>query len=293
MVGFTSVQESPVSCPICSGAARRRFQKYGYWILECLTCQHRFADTAISEGQAKLIYDDRYFHGGRDGYPDYLSESELLVAHGRRYGALLKRYVPPGKVLDVGSAAGFILKGFQESGWIGKGIEPNPQMADYARIRLGLEVETGTLEEYSDETRYDLVSMIQVLPHFFDLRRALQAAAGITKPGGIWLIETWNRDSATAKVLGQHWHEYSPPSVLQWFSPAGLRRLVEQYGFKEVGRGRPAKYISPVHAKSLLKYKLNESALGRIACKIVDLVPDQFPIPYPADDLFWAIYQKL
>ena len=282
-----------MECPICSSATRRLFQKYGYWILECIICHHRFAEIAISEGHVELVYDDQYFQGGRDGYPDYLNESGLLTAQGRRYGALLKRYMPPGKMLDVGSAAGFILKGFRESGWIGKGIEPNPKMADYARIHLELEVETGTLEEYSDETRYDLVSMIQVLPHFFDLQKALQVAAGITKPGGFWLIETWNRDSLTAKVLGQHWHEYSPPSVLHWFSQAGVRRLVGQFGFKEVGRGRPAKYIYPVHAKSLLKYKFNESVLGQLTCQIVDLVPDRFPIPYLAGDLFWAIYQKL
>jgi SAM-dependent methyltransferase len=293
MVGFTSVQEPPVSCPICSGATHRIFQKRGYWILECLTCHHRFAERAISESQVKLIYDDQYFEGERDGYPDYLSESKLLLARGRRYGDLLRRYMAPGKMLDVGSAAGFILKGFQESGWSGKGIEPNPKMADYARIHLKLEVEAGTLEEYSDETRYDLVSMIQVLPHFFDLRRALQIAAGITKPGGFWLIETWNRDSLIAKVLGQQWHEYNAPSVLHWFSPAGVRRLAEQFGFKEVGRGRPEKYIYPDHAKSLLKYEYSESVLGRLTYKIADLVPDRLPIPYLVDDLFWAIYQEL
>jgi SAM-dependent methyltransferase len=292
MVGFPSVQQSSMSCPICRNAARRRFQNHGYWILECLICHHRFAEIAISENQAKLIYDDQYFQGGRDGYPDYLSESGLLIAQGRRYGALLKRYMPPGKMLDVGSAAGLILKGFQESGWIGKGLEPNSRMADYARTHLGLEVENGTLEEYSDETRYDLVSMIQVVPHFFDLQKALRVAAGITKSGGFWLIETWNKDSMTAKVLGQHWHEYSTPSVLHWFSQAGLRRLVEQFGFKEVMRGRPVKYIYPVHARFLLRYRLNGSVFGKLACKILDLTPDRFPIPYLADDIFWAIYRK-
>jgi hypothetical protein len=44
--------------------------------------------------------------------------------------------------------------------------------------------------------------------------------------GRAWIIETWNRDDWVARLLGRHWHEYSPPSVLHWFNPDGLRRLV-------------------------------------------------------------------
>jgi len=37
------------------------------------------------------------------------------------------------KVLDIGCAAGFILKGFEDSGWICRGIEPNETMAKAMR----------------------------------------------------------------------------------------------------------------------------------------------------------------
>jgi hypothetical protein len=282
-----------MNCPICDNPARRLFQKYGYWVLECMLCRHRFAEITASEEHVHLVYSDDYFQGGRAGYPDYLTEAELLLAQGKRYSTLLQRYMSPGRMLDVGSAAGFILKGFQESGWIGKGIEPNPKMADYARNHLKLDVENTTLEKYSDETRYDLISMIQVVPHFFDLYKALEIAAENTKAKGYWLIETWNKDSIFAKVLGEHWHEYSPPSVLHWFSPKGLSLLVERYGFKEVAHGIPVKFIYPAHAKSLIDYKSNGSIFGRFAYKLTELIPDRCQIPYLTGDLFWVIYQKL
>jgi SAM-dependent methyltransferase len=198
----------------------------------------------------------------------------------------------PGLVLDIGSAAGFILKGFQERGWSGCGIEPNPRMAEYASTQLGLDVEVGTLEQFQSSERYDLISMIQVVAHFYDLRKALQVAMEITRPAGFWLVETWDRESLMARVLGKHWHEYSPPSVLHWFSPEGLKRLAGQFGFSEVARGRPSKRLNGAHVKSLLGYKLQSSRLGELTAGLLDVIPDHLAIPYPAYDLFWILFQK-
>jgi hypothetical protein len=80
---------------------------------------------------------------------------------------------------------------------------------------------------------------------------------------------------------------------LHFFSPDTLVKLVKQFGFEEVARGRPAKKLNSSHAKSLLQYKLQNSALGKPATKLVDLVPDGVAIPYPSFDLFWALYQKV
>lgn len=280
-------------CPICDHRQNYRlFQKYGYWIRACEVCSHQFAEVTLSPTHVGCVYSDQYFQGGGAGYPNYLSEAQILRSHSQRYSQILTHYMKPGTILDVGAAAGFVLQGFLDSGWSGRGIEPNPRMADYARIRLGLTVDTGTLEQFQSSDRYDLISMIQVVPHFFGLHKAFQAAAEATKLNGFWLIETWNRESCTARAFGQNWHEYSPPSVLHWFSPAGLQRLAAQYGFREIARGRPAKWINGAHAKSLLRYKLEGSGLGKIATKMLGIIPKQLLIPYPAEDLFWALFQK-
>lgn len=195
-------------------------------------------------------------------------------------------------MLDVGAAAGFILKGFQAYGWSVTGIEPNPHMAEYARTQLGLQMQTGTLEQHHSSECYDLISMIQVVSHFYDVRQALQAATALTRPGGFWLIETWNRNSWAARAFGPHWQEYSPPSVLHWFSTEGLRHLAAQFGFSEVARGKSLKWVSSEHAKSLLRYKLEDSRQKRFISSLVGLIPRRLALPYPGDDLFWALYQR-
>ncbi|HAX75051.1 MAG TPA: methyltransferase [Cyanobacteria bacterium UBA11372] len=281
-----------MNCPICDAPTRRKFKKYGYWIKVCQTCFHQFAELTPSLAHAQQVYGDEYFEGGGAGYPNYLGEAKILRSHSSRYSKILARYMQPGTMLDVGAAAGFILQGFTDCGWKGLGIEPNPRMAEYGRMHLGLPIETGTLEQFKTSDRYDLIAMIQVIPHFFDLKSALHAAEKVTKPNGYWLIETWNRESLMARIFGKNWHEYSPPSVLHWFSPSGLQNLTAQFGFREIARGRPSKWIQASHAKSLLGYKLKGSTLGKLAMKVVNLIPDDLSIPYPSEDLFWALYQK-
>ncbi|MGQ9888939.1 MAG: class I SAM-dependent methyltransferase [Aggregatilineales bacterium] len=241
---------------------------------------------------AQRVYDDSYFLGGGAGYPDYLGEAKLLIKHSERYGRLLSRYMQAGRVLDVGAAAGFIVKGLHNTGWVGMGIEPNARMADYGRSVLGVNGQTSTLEQLSADERFDLVSMIQVVAHFYDIRQAFKQAAAVTKPGGCWLIETWNKDSFVARALGPNWHEYSPPSVLHWFAPVTLKALAAQYGFAEIARGEPSKWLNGAHVKSLLAYKMTGSALQRPANALLRLLPDELPLPYPTFDLFWALYRK-
>lgn len=280
-------------CLLCEGEAQILFDKDGHDICLCTGCDYAFADYVPPADHARRVYGENYFFGGGAGYPDYLREGKILRAHGGRYGRLLSKFMKPGKVLDVGAAAGFVLQGLQDCGWRGAGLEPNPRMAHYAREALGLEVKNLVLEEYQHDEQFDLINMTQVIAHFSDLRSALQNAARATKMNGFWLIETWNRASLVARVLGRNWHEFSPPSVLHWFSPTCLRQLLAQYGLREVAVGRPSKRLASGHAKTLLQYKLSGNRVGRVAARMLDLMPENIALPYPAWDLFWGLYQKV
>ena len=281
-----------MNCQVCNGPMRPLFVKHLYWICGCVQCGHRSADLRNPSGHVERVYHDEYFEGGGAGYSDYLAEKEILIDHGRRYGKLLQKHMPAGAVFDVGAAAGFVLQGMVDTGWKGRGIEPNRRMSEHARAHLNLRVDTGSLESFHTEERFDLVTMIQVVAHFMDVRKAFEVSSEITRPGGFWLIETWNRKSWTARVFGKHWHEYSPPSVVHWFTPGTLRTLARQFGFKEVAAGRPSKWLNGAHALSLLQYKLGGSLAGRLLRRADKLIPQDIPLPYLADDLFWMLFQK-
>ncbi len=280
-------------CPVCHHSETKHlFSKNHFWISECDRCHHQFVELEHSAGLVSQIYDDAYFQNGGPGYPDYLKEREILVRHGRKYARLVAKYASPGELLDVGAAAGFILKGFIDSGWSGMGIEPNATMAAYGRKHFGLNLVTATLETFYSNHQFDLISMIQVVAHFYDLHQAFQQARALTKRSGFILVETWDRSSWLAKLLKSRWHEYNPPSVLHFFSAASLDRMLLQYGFCKIATGKPAKWISGQHIKSVLDYNLNNSKSKTINRRILGLIPDRLKLPYPAVDLFWALFKK-
>ncbi len=280
-------------CPLCGAVARPAFATNGYTVADCSACGHRFCASPLAEAHLATVYGDSYFFGGGDGYDDYLVEADLLRAQGVRYGQVLTGLAGPGRLLDVGCAAGFLQAGMAEAGWSTTGLEPNATMVAHARDRLGLDVIQGSLEAPPAFGPFDAVTLIQVIGHFFDLARALSSIRALTRPGGVCLIEYWRRESAMARAFGTRWHEYSPPSVLHWFSRASLDAAMAARGFAPIAHGAPRKYISGGHARSLLEHKLAGLPAGGALAVPLRLVPKTLQIRYPSFDLEWRAYRRL
>jgi SAM-dependent methyltransferase len=273
-----------MSCPLCNSASELAFVAKGVDVLDCNGCGHRFAGLTADEAHVESVYSDAYFTGGGAGYSDYAAEAEMLKRRGRDYAARIARHAGPGRVLDVGAAAGYILDGFQSCGWSGIGLEPNAAMASLG-LQRGLDIRQGSLESFSGDEPFDLVSMIQVAAHFYDPGTAFKKAFDLLKPRGLLLVETWDRGSLSARVFGENWHEYSPPSVLNWWTKDGLSAFLSDIGFTRIDGGRPSKRISGGHVRSLLKYRIGDNFL-------LKLIPKKVNFPYPSEDLFWALYKK-
>jgi SAM-dependent methyltransferase len=258
----------------------------GFRLEDCVKCGHRFAAVDVDELHVESVYGDDYFSGGGAGYADYSLEKKMLYERGRMYARMIAPFTAArGKMLDVGCAAGYILKGFADEGWTATGVEPNAKMAKQGRDELSLDIHTASLESFETAERFDLVSMIQVAAHFYDPQLAFSRAIELLAADGCLLIETWDRSSFMARILKAAWHEYSPPSVLHWYTKKQLRDYLSGLGLEWVAGGRPSKKINGAHVRSLLKYRLGDSRFLR-------LIPQNMDLPYPSEDLFWALYQK-
>ncbi|MCA9184806.1 MAG: methyltransferase domain-containing protein [Pirellulaceae bacterium] len=283
-----------VPCTLC-GANDSRFVFHiaGIDIRDCVHCDHRFADYSVDANHLGRVYGDDYFFGGGAGYQDYLASGELLRYQGRCYGQRLASCIEPGRLLDVGAAAGFLMQGFRESGWQPEGIEPNRAMADHARNVFDLPTHVGTLEDYdAPRATFAAVAMVQVIGHVANLSESLARIHDLLLPGGLLLIETWLRDAWSARLLGPRWHEYSPPSVLHWFGRRDLKFAADRFGFQHVAKGRPVKWITAGHGKSLLRYKYGNGWLRPIVTLCDASLPDRLAIPYVMDDVAWVVWRK-
>lgn len=283
-------------CPACREFELRwEFAIDGVGVGRCPHCGHVALDVPIERDHVARVYGDAYFHGGDGGYPNYESERALLSARGLRYARILGRYRKPSNLLDIGCAAGYTTAAFARAGWHATGLEPNESMARIARRNDRIDVRCDTLEAFGSETleRFDVVAMIQVAGHFVDPENAFRRADRLTAPGGLWLIETWNPTSLTARLCGRGWHEYNPPSVLQIYSPTSLRTIVGRIGYRQVARGRPAKSLLAPHAKALLESHASANRLVAVAAKLAHFVPDSLTLPYPFDDVYYGIFERL
>ena len=282
-----------MKCPVCGEEKNTpKFTINTYRIVECQICSHEFAEVRATRDSVDQIYSDEYFFGGEDGYPDYTIEGGMLIKRGEQYADIVGSFMKSGLLVDIGAAAGFIMKGFENKGWEVKGLEPNSSMVHYGKKVLGLDIKVGTIESARFDIQADLVTLIQVIPHLYDLNSSINSINSILKTGGYVLIETWNKDSMTARILARNWHEYSPPSTINFFSKKTLDLLMERFGFIKIASGKPKKKIHSTHAKSLLKYKIENSNLFRWMSGIEKLIPSNKYFPYPAEDLFWSLYRK-
>ncbi len=275
----------------CREERRPLFEKKSYTVLECSSCKHRFVQVPDPATHVSDTYSDDYFFAGKDGYPNYLNEKELLYERGLRYAKLAAKFTAPGKVLDIGAAAGFILKGFRDSGWDCHGIEPNNTMAGYARTKLRIDVQTGNIEDFHSNEQFDLITLIQVIGHVYDPDKTLRNIQALLRSGGLVLVESWNMASLVARVMGKRWHEYSPPSVVHWFSDRTLQSLFEAYGMQLVDKGYPLKKLSAEHALSFLESKTSTPLLKNFVTSL-NKTAGKLPLIYPLMDVKWYLFRK-
>ena len=289
---FPTAQKLP--CVLCGADSAPVLQVRGYEIAECHECAHRFLTATLPTDHVQRVYSDDYFFGGGAGYTDYLGQEKLLIDRGKEYAKRVEKALGrTGSLLDVGAAAGFLLQGWESRGWNACGIEPNLSMVQHGQKR-GLDLRHGVFQDSGEfpKNTFDCVSMIQVISHMPQPREAISYAFDLLKPGGVLLIETWDRKSWMASVMRSGWHEYSPPSVLHWFHPGSLKNAAHLAGFEFIQSKRALRWLNLGHAKSLLRHCASTSALASMASSIASILPDRGNILYPGDDLFWALFRK-
>lgn len=192
-------------------------------------------DPLPSESWAEDFYDRPYFEGGgRGGYRDYLAEERQHMANATARVALAKRFgaAAPGLWLDVGCAAGYTLAEARSAGFDVRGIDLSPWARAVAHERFQLDLYPSLVEAMREhQGQASVLTMFQVLEHLPDPLAALEQARACLQPGGLLLIETWDRASLAARLFGKRWQQITPPSVAWLFDRRSLGYALAQAGF--------------------------------------------------------------
>lgn len=134
-----------------------------------------------------------------------------------------------GRLLEIGSAAGYFLAQARKAGFDVQGLDLTHQFCRFSRDVLNLDVFEGTLAQAPfRQGEFDVIYMRNVLSHLADPRHEFETLFKLLKPGGILVLETGNVAELSASTAG----ELELPDHLYHFSEATIRQLFEQTGFR-------------------------------------------------------------
>jgi SAM-dependent methyltransferase len=159
-------------------------------------------------------------------YRHYVKARPLKKAHFQRHFSWLERHIaPPGKLLDIGCAAGFAIEVACDRGWDARGIELNEWFAQFTDPAVRGRVCYRPLERSGLTDRFNVITMFDLLEHSSKPRALLNDARALLAPGGVIALQLPFVDSLACRALGRRWYHYNPPAHLSYFSLATLERL--------------------------------------------------------------------
>ncbi len=239
-----------VACNQCGSIDKRPYcPENGLGLVQCAQCGLVFVGQRPEADDLYTLYGAAYFkndNSGVVGYTDYLKDEPNIRKTFVRRLRHIEQFVKPGRLLDIGCAAGFFMDEARARGWSVQGVDVSDFAVEYARQRFGYDVRRGSLldQDYPLES-YDLVTMWDVIEHVPDPKAYIHRSARLTKRGGILALATPDIDSLPARLTGRRWVGYKlSEEHIYYFSRRTLANMLTEAGFEIVHVRHVGKYVT-------------------------------------------------
>jgi SAM-dependent methyltransferase len=229
----TRVEAACDCCGAGEGVARYRLARSS--IVTCRRCGFNF----VSPRPSRTTMRDRLQAWAEQDVVDperlRIAFDARTLAHYRDHLERLRRLLGgPGRLLDVGCAAGAFMTIARDAGWAVEGLEVGRASARHATETLGLTVHGAALEDFEAPAgHYDAVVLLEVIEHLESPSAALARVGRWLRPGGALLLSTPNFDSLYRRLHGTRWWVINcEDEHIALFTPAALERLLARHGFE-------------------------------------------------------------
>jgi 2-polyprenyl-3-methyl-5-hydroxy-6-metoxy-1,4-benzoquinol methylase len=192
-------------------------------LLRCRRCSFIFAEGG-DLGELLGLYERLHDPGYEDGQASRTPQMRWLIERARaaRPGART--------LLDVGAAAGLLVKVARDQGLEAQGVEPSHDLVAAARRLHGVELIQGTIpHERLRGARFDVVFLADVIEHVADPMALLRAARELVAPGGALVVVTPDVSSVARRLLGKRWWHFRLAHV-SYFDAASLEAACARAG---------------------------------------------------------------
>lgn len=178
----------------------------------------------------------RYYVSGYHLRPSTEAAVEAGVAHERYKIDLVRRFVPSGRLLEIGPSWGAFCLLAKRAGYSVEAIEMDPSCCEFLTTRIGVRAicRSDEAAAIAEATEPDVIAAWHVLEHLRDPWELLDAAAARLAPGGALLFALPNPGALQFKILGSHWAHVDAPRHLHLIPPDVLRSRAERAGLRQV-----------------------------------------------------------
>jgi len=292
-----------VSCNVCgttvAGTSAPVWTKDSFEIVRCPHCGLLFRRDLPDASALSEIYSEEYFRRAEDdpggqGYDDYLSEEAQHRLNAAVRVRRLARHTAPGRLFDVGAAAGFFMDEARRAGWSVDGTDVSPAMSGFGREQLGLSVQTATFEGADAAPgAFDCVTMWDYIEHSIDPAQDLRRARDLLRPGGVLALSTGDAGSLIARLSGRRWHLLTPHHHNFFFSTRTLRLACDRAGLDVLSARHPGNRYSLRYLTYKLRSMLPESAaVRRLGDAFADSAAGRLSVPVNLGDIVTVVARK-
>lgn len=164
------------------------------------------------------------------------------VAHWKKYLGAYEPYRKTGRLLEVASGQGRLLKAAVDLGWEATGNDVSPKVAEHAQKLSGAPMLVAPIEQVQlADDHYDVVILNNIFEHLESPMAVLRQLVRALRPGGVIFLQTLNSQSICLRHMGPDWyyfhagHLYVPShlSMHQYFRRSHLQVLsFSSHGFR-------------------------------------------------------------
>ena len=219
-------KEASLDRPLLAEDLRITDSRYGTTLelWRCSSCDFIFAHDA-DIARLTALYSELEDPAYEEGEENRALQMRRLVGQAREL------HPDARTLLDVGAAAGLLVREATALGLEAEGVEPSESLAAFA-ARRGAQVHQGVLpHDALGSRRFDIVCLIDVIEHVGDPLRMLRDAAAMLAPGGVLALVTPDVRSVAARLLGRRWWHFRLAHVC-YFDARSAAEAFERTGLR-------------------------------------------------------------
>jgi 2-polyprenyl-3-methyl-5-hydroxy-6-metoxy-1,4-benzoquinol methylase len=244
-------------------------------LLICNRCGLVYTKIQMTLKGMRHFYNENYFVSDdslQKGYEHYFNARENIIKTFNKRMDLLQQYHnKPGRLLDVGCAAGFFLHTAKERGWDVAGVDISKICAAYARDHFDIEVENKlfTDTDFKDES-FDMITMWDYLEHSITPKEDIVKSWDLLRKDGLLAIATPDISSLPSRIFKSNWIGIKLEEHFYYFSKDLLKKNLIDTGFSVLDIFYIGKYVSSAMAADRLIFynRFLSRSLGNILKKL-------------------------